>query len=48
VWEAVEASTREVRMGKTRERRGKGEEEKTEKRKNSGSKESSGRMGNMG
>jgi len=59
VWEAVEASTREVRMGKTRGRRSKGgsgkkergkreeEEEEAEKRKNSGSKESSGGMGDM-
>ena len=58
MWEVVEASTREVGMGKTEERRskegsrkekgGKREEEKTKKGKNSGSKESSGRMGNMG
>ena len=54
VWEVVEASTRKVRMGETKERRGKGgrgekerekgEEEKTEKEKNSGSKESSREM----
>ena len=54
----MEASTREIRIGKTRGRRGKGEkeekkrgkeeEEETEKGKNSGSKESSRGMGNMG
>jgi len=58
VWEVVEASTREIGMGKTRRRRGKGgkrekkrgkgKEEETEKGKNSGSKESSGGMGNIG
>ena len=59
VWEAVEASTREVRMGKTRGRRSKRrsgkqergkreeEEEEAEKRKNSGSKKSSRGMGDM-
>jgi len=58
VWEAVEASTREVGMGKTRGRRSKGgsgkkergkrEEVEVEKRKTSGSKESSEGMGDMG
>ena len=58
VWEAVEASIREVRMGETKGRRGKrgsrekeggkGEEEETEKEENGGSKESSRRMGDMG
>ena len=58
MWKAVEASTREVRMGETKERRGKRrkeekkrgkeEEEETEKGKNSGSKESSRGMGNIG
>ena len=58
VWEAVEASTREVgvreakrrgskRRSREKERR-KGKEEETEKRKNSGSKESSRGMGDMG
>jgi len=58
VWEAVKASVRKVGMGKTKERRGrrgsrekegrKGEEEETEKGENSGSKESSRRIGDMG
>ena len=58
MWKAVEASTREVRMGETKGTRGKGregekkrgkeEEEEIEKGKNSGSKESSRGMGNMG
>ena len=58
MWEAVEARTRKVGLGKTEGRRskggsrkekgGKGEEEETEKGKNSGSKKSNGRMGNMG
>ena len=58
VWEVVEASIREVGIGETKGRRGKGgrgekerekeEEKETEKGKNSGSKESSGGMGNMG
>ena len=58
VWKAVEANTREVGMGETKERRGKGEkgekegekeeEEETEKGKNSGSKESSGGIGDLG
>ena len=58
VWEAVEASIREVRMGETKGRRGKrgsrekegekGEEEETEKGENSGSKKSSRRVGDMG
>ena len=58
VWEAVEASIREVRMGETKGRRdkrgsrekerGKGEKEETEKEKNGGSKESSRRMEDMG
>jgi len=57
MWKAVEASIREVGMGKTEGRRSKGgsrkekegkeEEEETEKGKNSGSKESSGGIGNM-
>ena len=60
MWEAVEASTREVGMGeiergrdkgKSREKEGgkrKEKEEKTKKGENDGSKESSRRMGNMG
>ena len=60
VWETVEASTREVRVGETergrdkggsrKEERGKRErkEEKTEEGEDDGSKESSGRVGNMG
>jgi len=58
MWEAVETSTREVRMGETERRRGKrgnrekereeGEEEKTEERENGRNKKSSRRMGNMG
>ena len=58
VWKAVEASAREVRMGETKGRRdkgrkgekkrGKGEEKKIEKGKNSGSKEGSRGIGNMG
>ena len=58
VWETVEASTREIRVRKTerrrskrrsrKEERGKGKEEEIEKRKNSGSKESSRRVGDMG
>ena len=58
VWKAVETSTREIGIGKTRGRKGKeekgkkerekGKEEETEKEENSGSKESSGEMGNMG
>jgi len=58
VWEAVEASAREVGMGETKGRRGKRgsrekeeekrEEEETKKGENSGSKESSGGMGNIG
>jgi len=58
VWEAVEANIREVGMGETKERRGKEEKgekerrkeekEETEKGKNSGSKESSGGMGDLG
>jgi len=58
VWEAVEASTREVGMEETKERRGKrgsrekegekGEEEETEKGENGRSKESSRRIGDMG
>jgi len=57
MWKAVEASIREIGMGKTEGRRSKGgrrkekggkrEEEETEKGKNSGSKKSSGGMGNM-
>ena len=57
MWEVVEACARKVVMGKTEGRRSKGEsrkekggkeeEEKTEKGKNSGSKESRGEMGNM-
>ena len=58
VWETVEASIREIRVEKTekgrskgrsrKEERGKGKEEETEKGKNSGSKESSRRVGDMG
>jgi len=58
VWETVEASIREIRVGKTEkrrskgrsgeEKRGKGKEEEIEKGKNSGSKESSRRVGDMG
>jgi len=57
VWKAVEASTKEVGMGETKERRSKGgrrekergkKEEETKKGKNSGSKESSRRIENMG
>jgi len=59
VWKTVETSTREVRMGETERRRGKGgsrekeggtregKEEETEK-ENGGSKESSRRVGDMG
>jgi len=58
VWEAVEASTREVGVGEAKRRgskrrskekeRRKEEEEETEKRKNSGSKESNRGIGDMG
>jgi len=54
----VKAGTREIRVGKTekrrskgrsgKEKRGKGKEEETEKGKNSGSKESSRKVGDMG
>ena len=58
--EAVEASTREVRIGETEGGRGKresrekeggkreGKEKKTKKGENNGNKESSGRIGNIG
>ena len=55
---AVEASVREVRLGKIERGRGerrsrkemirKGEEEEAEERKNGGGQESSGRVGNLG
>ena len=57
VWEAVKASIREVGMGKTRGRKSKGGsgkkkkregEEETKEREDSGSKENSGGMGNIG
>ena len=53
MWKAVEASTSEVGMGETERGRskggkGEGEEEETEKRENSGSKESSRRVGDIG
>jgi len=58
MWKAVETSTGEVRMGETKERgsqgrsrekeRGEGKEEETEERKDSGSKESSRGVGDMG
>ena len=58
MWKTVEASSREVGIGKTKggrsERRskkkirGKGKGEKAEKRKDSGSKENSRGVGNMG
>ena len=58
VWEAVEASTREVRIGEAERRRSKGrgrkkerrkeEEEETEKGEDDGGEESSRRMGSMG
>jgi len=58
MWKAIETCTRKIGVGEA-ERRGskgrsrekerrKGEEEETEKRKNSGGKESSRGMGNMG
>jgi len=50
MWKAVEASSGEVGMGKTKggksERKGK--EEEVEKRKDSGSEENSREVGNMG
>jgi len=58
IWEAVEASTREVGMGETERRRseggsrekerGKREKEETKEGKNSRRKESSGGVGDMG
>ena len=58
MWEAVEANTREVRMGEAEGRRskegsrekerGKRKEEETEKGENGRSKESSGGVGDMG
>ena len=57
MWEAVEASTGEVRMGEVKGRRGKGrgwekekrkEEEENKKRKDDGDKENSREMGDMG
>ena len=58
MWETVETSTREVRIGKAKRRRSerrsrekerrKGEEEEAEKGKNNGSKESNRGMGDMG
>jgi len=58
MWKAVETSTRKIRIGETEGRRSKGksgekkreeeEEEETEKGKTSGSKKSSGGVGNMG
>ena len=58
VWEAIKASTREVRMGEAERRRSKGrsrekerrkgEEEETEKGEDDGGEESSRRMGSIG
>ena len=58
MWEAVEAGAREIGVGEVEGRgskggsrkkeRGKGEEEETEKGKNSGSQKSSRRVGDMG
>jgi len=47
VWETVEASTRKIRVGKKEIRRSRKEKE-TEKGKNSGSKENSRRVGDIG
>jgi len=58
MWETVETSLGEIRMGKAEggeskkrgreETRGERQEKEAEKRENSGSKESGGRMGDLG
>jgi len=51
MWETVEAGIREIVVGKTERRRSKrrsGKKKETEKGKNSGSKESSRRVGDIG